>query len=68
MEDHHFQFKVRVSDGAFWVGEADQLLGDIGWPLDTTGVVIAVFVWVYLYPPGTQAKSVSVAMVRCGPV
>ena len=51
LEDQHCQFEVRVSDDDFWVGEADHLLGDVGWPLDASGVVHTVFVWVYPPPP-----------------
>ena len=68
LEDQRRQFEVRVSNGAFWVGETDQLLGGVGWPLDALGVFLAVFVWVYPDPPITQAQSVVVAKVRCGPV
>ena len=35
LEDQFRQFKVRVSDGAIWVGEADKILGDVSWPLPT---------------------------------
>ena len=60
------QFEVRFGDGAFGVGEADQILGYAGCPLDAPGVVLAVFFWVYTYPPGTNAQSVGVAEVRSG--
>ena len=51
LEDQRHQFGVQVSDAAFCVGEAYQLLGDIGVPLDAPGVVLAAFVWVYPDPP-----------------
>ena len=52
LEDQLRQLEIRVSDGAFWVGEAGQLLGDVGWLLDAPGVILAVLVWVYTDPPG----------------
>ena len=67
LEDQRRQFEVRVSDGSFCVGEAEHLLGDVGWTLYVPGVVLAVFAWVYPDPPGAQAQSVGVAEVRCGP-
>ena len=66
LEDQCRQFYVRFGDGAFGFSEADQLMGDVGWPLDDPGVVLAVFVLVYPYPPGAQAQSVGVAEVRTG--
>ena len=50
LEDQRHQFEVRDSDDAFGVGEADQILGDVGWPIDAPGVVFDVFIWVYPYP------------------
>ena len=51
LQDQSHQLEVRVSDGAFWVGESDQLLGDIGWPLEAPDVVLSVFVLIYPDPP-----------------
>ena len=69
LQDQSRQLEVQVSDGAFWVGESDQLLGDIGWPLEAPDVVLSVFVLIYSDPPpGTQAQSSSVSKIRCGPV
>ena len=68
LEDQRRQFEFQVSYGAFWVGEADQLLGDVDWLLDVPGVVIEVSVWVYPVLPGTQTQSFGVSKVRCEPV
>ena len=66
LEDQRCQFEVQFGDGAFGVVEADQILGYSGCPLDTPGLVLAVFVWVNTYPPGTDAQSVGVSEVRSG--
>ena len=64
LEDQRRQFEFQVSYGVFWVGEADQLLGDVDWLLDVPGVVLDVSVWVYLVLPGTQTQSFGVSEVR----
>ena len=51
LEDRIHQLKVQVSDGAFWIGESDQLLDDVCWPLDVPGVVLVILIWVYLDLP-----------------
>ena len=64
--DQRRQFEVRVGYQAFWVDEADQILGYVLCPLDVSVVVIAVFVWFYPDPAGTQAQSFGAAEVRSG--
>ena len=54
LENQRRQFEVQVGYGAFGVVEADQLRSDVGWPLDAPALVLAVFVGVYLDPPGIQ--------------
>ena len=68
LEDQRRQFDVQVGDDTFRVGEADQLLGDVGWPLDASGVFLAIFVGVYPDPHDTQARSVGVSKSRSGPM
>ena len=48
------QFEVRFGDGAVGVGEADQILGYAGCPLDAPGVVLALLFWGLYIPPRHQ--------------
>ena len=56
LEDQRRQLEVQVSGGAFWVGEADQLLGEVGCALDAPCVVLVLFVWVSPDPPEPKPK------------